>query len=211
MNELAKELAITYYNLVIGLFPTTNTLEQTIKTIGTLIDNKFSSSEIIKILISIGKVDKITPNDLPEYLWENSLTKKGVFYYHSELHITSNPPKWDPITMKEVTEPYFMEMKINYTINDLLNYYYKTLKIPIELRDEKKDIGGLTFLLDKYKKMKVEPIDFVLTLIDTANTSSTKQIINVLSISEFEVDVYNTFEVIVPTATIEKANMIVWR
>lgn len=211
MRENIENLIMSYYRLSKGILPNATTIAQTEKTVNFLIDNNYSDKDIMQILINIGKTGAILPEDLPDELWEGMLTERDVFYYHSDLHITSKPPKWDPISMKEIVEPFFMEMKIKYSINDLLTYYYTKLCVPIELRDDKKDIGAFKHLLDKYKKMKVKSLDFVLTLIDFANRDENEQIVNVLDLGKYEAEVFNHYETVIPMATFERANRIVWR
>lgn len=201
-----------YYKMMKGILPDKEVVTQTEKTVNYLIDNNFGEKEIMTTLINIGKGGAVTPNDLPNELWENSLLEKGVFYYHNILHITSPPPKWDPVTLQEEVPTYFLEMRINFTMEDLLQYYYDKMRMPIDLRDDKKEIGGLTYLLNKYKKMKVEAIDFVLSLIDFAsNNDCEEKILNALDLSKLEREVYDYYEEVTQMATYEKANMIVWR
>lgn len=211
MRKEIGELILSYYRLSKGILPSDTTIAQTEKTVNFLLDNNYSDKDIMQILINIGKTEAILPEDLPDELWEGMLTERDVFYYHSELHITSKPPKWDPISMKEIVEPFFMEMKIKYTMNDLLTYYYNSLCIPIELRDDKKDTGAFKHLLDKYKKMKVKPLDFVLTLIDFASRNEDEKIVNVLDLGKYEAEVFNHYEAVIPMATYERVNRIIWR
>lgn len=210
-QSIIENLILVYYKLSKGILPNATIIAQTEKTVSFLVDNLYSDKDIMQILINIGKTDAILPEDLPDELWDNTLTERDIFYYHSELHITSKPPKWDPISMKEIVEPFFMEMKINYTMDDLLTYYYVKTCVPLELRDEKKDVGAFKHLLDKYKKMKVTSLDFVLTLIDFATRDEKEQIVNVLDLGKYEADVYNHYEAIIPMATYERANRIIWR
>jgi hypothetical protein len=206
-----EEIVEIYYRVFSGIMPEEEIVETTKKTIAYLWDNGYDEKEIMQILIRCCVKGGINPNNLPDILWENSLLEKNAFYYHNILHITSKPPIWDPVTLTEKTEPYFMEMKIKFTMEDLLSYYYNKLLVPIELRDRKKDIGAFEHLLKKYKSMKVKPIDFVLTLIDTASLDEEIKVFNVLDLSKVEREVYDFYENTIPMAIYSKANVIVWR
>ena len=59
--------------------------------------------------------------------------------------------------------------------------------------------------------MKVKSLDFVLTLIDFANRDENEQIVNVLDLGKYEAEVFNHYETVIPMATFERANRIVWR
>lgn len=200
-----------YYKMMKGILPEEEMLCITKKTIGYLVDNGLSKEEILTTLINTGKGDAVAPTDLPESLWDNSLMEKDKFYYHNILHLTSPPPKWNPVTLQEEVSAYYLEMKIEFTEQDLLYYYYAKLRVPVELRDEKKDLGGFKFLLEKYKKMKVESLDFVLSLIDFCVDNEEIKVLNVLDLSKAEKEVYDYYEYITSMAEHDKANKIIWR
>lgn len=177
-----------------------------------LIDNNFTEKEIVKIITNCKIKDYMTPNDLPDYLWEDSLLKRDTFYYSSILQLVSAPPKWDPEKMICTSEPFYLEMKIKFTIDDLLKHYYDELKIDINLRDENKDKGALQYLLNKYKINKIENIDVILLLIEEAKITSEKPIItNPLKLQEFEGNVIAFLNNVIPNKIINKENEIIWR
>lgn len=200
-----------YYKMTKGVMPSKEMFSTTRKTVEYLIDNGLSEKEILTTLINTDSIDGVSPKDLPDSLWEGSLIKRDTFYYHNILHITSPPPRWNPVTMKEEVSKYFLEMKIEFSENDVLYYYYAKLRVPIELRDEKKDLGGIKFLLDKYKKMKVESLDFVLSLIDFCVDNEEIKVLNILDLSKAEKEVYEYYEYITSMAEHDKANKIIWR
>lgn len=177
-----------------------------------LIDNNFTEKEIVKIITNCKIKDYMTPNDLPDYLWEDSLLKRDTFYYSSILQLVSAPPKWDPEKMICTSEPFYLEMKIKFTIDDLLKHYYDELKIDINLRDENKDKGALQYLLNKYKINKIENIDVILLLIEEAKITSEKPTItNPLKLQEFEGNVIAFLNNVIPNKIINKENEIIWR
>ena len=145
---------------------TSENLKRTKATIDYLKDNKVSKDSIIEVFKSAPNNVELTLDSLPEWLWSNSLLEKGKFYYHSELRII---PK-APCMMKDgklKTQKFSREMKIMYTPQKILNYYYSTCNVRPEFRNEKKDLGALNHLLEKYKRFNfISPVDFVLFLID---------------------------------------------
>jgi hypothetical protein len=98
----------------------------------------------------------------------NLLTDSNAYYYHNALRLTPSPPvvtvdyNTGEITRK--VEPYFLEMRASFTIEDLYEYYLKheDMYNKVEL-SEAKYIGGLKWLIDKYK------LEIVLYMIDMAN------------------------------------------
>lgn len=182
--------------------------------INHLIDNGFSKKHIVRVINEVKKRDYMIPQDLPNFLWEGSLLKRDTFYYNSILQIVSSPPKWNPETMQQVSEPFFLEMKIMYTIDDLLNYYYDELQINISFRDENKDKGALQYLLNKYKIDNIESIDVVLLLIENAKACLSKSfsiITNPLKLQDFEGDVITFLNNVIPNKVAKRTNKIIWR
>ena len=154
----------------------------------------------------------ITFDDLPDKLWENSLLERNKFYYSEILHLKSKPPTWNPITFEEICEEFYLEMIINFTIDDLMNYYYEKCRIPLNLQDDKKVKGALMFLINKYDKFKAPGIDYVISLIDAAsNDIDREMILEVFEIEEYAKEVIQKFDKMIEQAEYEGANKIVWR
>ena len=154
----------------------------------------------------------ITFDDLPDKLWENSLLERNKFYYSEILHLKSKPPTWNPITFEETCEEFYLEMIINFTIDDLMNYYYEKCRIPLNLQDDKKVKGALMFLINKYDKFKAPGIDYVISLIDAAsNDIDREMILEVFEIEEYAKEVIQKFDKMIEQAEYEGANKIVWR
>lgn len=198
-----KKIVDSFIRLVYGSEPSEFYLEDMYNVSSYLLDNGFNENKIFDFFSNCD-CSTISLANLPEELWENSLLSPNRYYYHSRLHNVSKPPKWNPVTLQEEIEPFYVEMVLNFTINDLLDYYYNTLLIPIELRDAKKDIGGLEYLLRKYTRVKVSPIDFVLSLIDA---SRDYKVTNVLDIQNQELVVYEYYEDLTPRIN----PVILWR
>lgn len=164
-----------------------------------LLDNKYNDSDILKYLIS-------NNTELVDSLWDDSLLKPDTFYYHEQLTIMPGPSVWNP-NMKEESNKFYLEMKIKYTIDDLLNYYYNNLLIPVELRNTKKDSKAFEHMLKQYNKFKMQPIDFVLYLIDYSVLEGNR-ISNVFDLQKYEREVYDKTNYIIEN-TINKN--IIWR
>lgn len=198
-----------YYNL--GTEPTEFEREITKATLGHLIDNNLTEKDIINIIKDFPAKMALEPSDLPNSLWENSLLNRDTFYYHSELHITSPAPYWDFENDRIVSSRFFLEMKIQYSIRDLIQYYYKKFPRDIRLIDDKKDNGTMEYLLNKYKNIAfIEPVDFILFLIDEA-ANSDYELTEMIDLKRFETQAFSYLEYKTMNAAVEKMNKIVWR
>lgn len=180
-------------------------------TIEYLIDNNYSTKEIINIIEESNIEESFNPSSLPDSLWENSLIQRDVFYYHNSLHIKSKPPTWDPETLQVKSEPFFLEMKIRYTMDDLLDYYYNKCNIDVNLRDKKRDSGAFEFMMNRYKKIEdMQPLDFMLLVIDEA-ANSDNIFTNPLKLQDYEGEVVLNYKVFLAEAKVNNANKIIWR
>lgn len=198
-----------YYNL--GEEP--NEFEKTIteNTFNFLKDNGFQDNDIMRMLSNFPAKMALSPDDLPDYLWENSLIKRNIFYYHNELHITSPAPYWDFENDKIISSRFFLEIKIKYSIDNLIHYFYRKFPMDNDLIDNKKDKGSMEYLLNKYKNINfVEPLDFVLYLIDEAVNSEAEHI-EIIELKRFEKQAYDYLKSKTLNAAVEKMNKIIWR
>lgn len=201
-----EKITMDFYELMVGTTPSEEDVKNLNGCVLYLKDNNFSDREIFNIL-SDNKNINIKASELPSKYWEGSLLKPNTFYYHDKLRIMSKAPKWDPETLREITYPYFLEMKIMFTMDDLIEYFYQKTLIPVELRNRKNEEASFKYLLDKYKVMKTEPIDFILFLIDSAKEEDS--IYKVFDLQKYEPDVFKMFERLNSDKTIKKE--IVWR
>lgn len=199
MNEDYLDIIKTYSQLTCSCFSDINENDELKKTIYYLQDNNFTKKQIINYLFKYGSV-------LDESLWEDSILKPDTFYYHEQLTIMPGPAIWNP-NIKEQSQKFYLEMKIKYTIYDLLEYYYNELLIPIELRDTNKDKGAFEHMLKKYINFKVEPIDFVLYLIDYTKQER-KFITNVFDLQVHERETYEKINYITENNIYKN---IIWR
>lgn len=201
-----------YYANLLGRTPADiDDIRATECTIAYLEDNGLNEPEIARALLQSGKAERLTPLMLPDSLWKSSLVKRGCFYYHNTLQIASRPPHYDRALKREVMDPYFLEMKIQYTIKDLVAYFYSKLHIDLELLDEKRDAARLEALLKKYGRLSfVESLDFVLALIDYAAYDRTR-VMSVFDIEKNESAVYEQLKGKTAEAGFHGKNVIVWR
>lgn len=175
-------------------------------TIDYLYDNLFSDSDIIEIL-STFKKESIKYSDLPNSLWKDSLLKRDVYYFHSKLQILSKPPKLSIdsiITPKEIK--FFKEMKISFTKDDLLNFFYSKSNSLI-IKDYSRDIGAIEYLLKRYSNQLMEPVDICLYLIeDYAQCVS-----SLLSLTNYEVELLEKVNTIYYDNYRSRTNKIIYR
>lgn len=207
-----------YYNIVYGCIPddvTEENIEKTNKTVQYLLDAGMNDSMVIDMLTSMPRLKEIDHNDIPKSIWdikENNLLKKDTFYYHNILHIIPPAPRLN-VKSGEVKETkFFIEMIIFFTLDDLYRYYMA--RFGQLIKDKTKTIGGLKYLLNRYKNLvdRVESIDIVLNLIDTAyDNIKNKQIKNPLDLQEYENEIAESFIVRKDAADLFKTNVIVWR
>ena len=126
-----------------------------------LIDNGYSERDAQKILLD----NKLS---LEGFEYEDSIinTIENSIYYHYELQIHSKPGGFDPVTMRVIKQPYYLEMKSRYTMDQLLEYYYNKLLVPIHFRDNKRDTGAFNHLISYYRFDNIHTVDFLLFVID---------------------------------------------
>lgn len=197
---MLEKLIESYAYIVYGhTIEDENILKELRKTINYLIDNNYDKAFILSYLLEYGPV-------ISETLWHDTLLKPNTFYYHEQLTIMPGPSIWNP-NIKEQSHRFYLEMKIKYTIDDLLDYYYTELLIPVELRDRSKDKGAFEHMLKKYTKFKCEPIDFILYLIDYSKQEEAF-ITNVFDLQKYERETYEKINHIVENNIYKN---IIWR
>lgn len=159
-----------FYSEVVGYYPfdTMKERNQTAATIEYLLDCGFSYGEVVDIILkdySKSGDEIITPDNLPDRLWNNSLIERNKFYYHHELRLTK------PLGIKKKINNY-LEMKIRFTMNDLVKYFNRAFNP--EISDYKKTATQLEVMLKKFNSSTslVKPIDLVLRSIDDAKKKS---------------------------------------
>lgn len=157
-------------------------------TIDYLYDNNYNEGDIINILSKIKK-ESIKYKDLPSKLW-NGLIERDTYYFHPELQILSKPPILSissDIIIKQVK--FFKEIKISYTKQNVLNYFYCKANSKI-IKDMNRDLGSLDYLLSRYKHQLMNSLDVILYLIDDHAFETN----SLLALSNYEVDTLERIE-----------------
>lgn len=166
------DLVEYYYENKYGIYPFENNEPKirTEKTINYLKEIGYKEKEIVLIIERSEKAEALEYKNLPDDLWNESLLKKNRYYFHERLQIKSEPPKLNLKDLTFKTETFYIEMIIRFTIEDALNYFYNKCHINPFMQNIKRDIGAIQHLLIEYKHIDfIEPIDFLLNLIDYAS------------------------------------------
>lgn len=159
-----------------------------------LIDNNFSESEAIELLMN--NIEMMTDDSIIN-------TEDDTIYYHSRLQIQSKPGGFDPTTGEVINNPYYLEMRDRYTMYELLEYFYDKLNIPVEFRDEKRDSGAMNHLIASYKSFTIiTPVDFILYMIDYCVSTKTR-IGNPLELKNIAQQTYELLENMIPCTKLE--------
>lgn len=219
-----EKLINDYLSTRLGIEPSKEDYKQLTATINYLKENGKTYKDIFKILMdsntnlpedcemSALRKAIVKGCDLPDYLWENSLLQKNVYYYNNRLHICSKPPIWNPKTFQEECEPFFMEMMINFTMDDLLDMYYTECRVPLGLREKTRDLGALKHLLGKYNNLKAPNLDYIMYMIDLASQDKeTEFLANPFELENYSKQAFMELENIVKEATLNNSNKIIWR
>jgi hypothetical protein len=205
-----------YYINTLGYYPHDTDRQKLITKATTdyMLESGISEAEVIKAIETSMSSDCLTPDALPDWLWENSLVERDTYYCHHVLHLVPPAPRFNPHKKTEKASSFYLEMRIRFTIDQLVDYFYDTLMISKDLVDRKRDAGSFKYLLGKYSKLGfVQPLDFVLSLIDAVNADKNQiaPVTNVLDIARYEADVHDRLKRMTAQATLYKTNRIIWR
>jgi len=205
-----------YYINTIGYYPHDTDKEKLITkaTVEYLLECGISEAEVIRAIETSKSSDCFTPDTLPNWLWNDSIMERNVYYYHHALHVTSPAPRFNPHTNVETKTKFYMEMRIRFTMDQLVDYFYDTSMISKDLVDRKRDTGSFNYLLNKYSKLGfVRSLDFVLSLIDAINADKNQvaPVTNVLDIARYESEVHEKLKRMTAQAELYKTNRIIWR
>lgn len=92
----------------------------------------------------------------------DNLVDPDHFYYHSQLHLTPPPPvtrvNLETGEIEEVSEPWYLEIRCSYRLDDLLDYYLS--RFPAEESEMDRIIGAMKWLVRRYD------LDLILFMID---------------------------------------------
>ena len=164
-----------------------------------LLDNGYTDKEANKILID-------TKLNIDNYEHSDSILDSiNIVFRHHELQIHSKPGGFDPATCTVIKRPYYLEMKVRYTMDNLLNYYYTKLIVPPLFRDEKRDIGAFNHLINSFKSPVIDSVDFILFVIDYAASNEYKTN-NPLDLKNWFQSTYEYLEQFVLSTKLELVN-----
>ena len=92
-----------------------------------------------------------------------NLLNSKKFYYHNALRLTSAPPcreiDYNSGEIRIINQPYFLEMKASYSIDDLIDYYIKQIRPSNHANAKARFKGSFNYLLKSYS---VEEILFMI-------------------------------------------------
>lgn len=194
-----------YYDFVVGEQPE-EVDKSTELLFAHLLESGCSNKALLGAIIEeFPNKDKLTINDIPDSLWEGSLLERNKFYFHKELQILSPPPTWDK------SFPFYIEMKIQYAVDDILKYFIKRFNINEDWMNKEKELGSIKYLLKDYKKFSfMDPVDFLLHLIDYTYSIGTKAI-SIYDISNKDTEYAELIELDINNAKASKKNKVIWR
>lgn len=136
-----------------------------------------------QVVANIYHMDEIMAKKEPP----NNLLEPHVFYYHNLLREVSPPTKIvkDPATGKMVrqTQPFFLEMKKRFTMQELMDYWYEQMEIKPNEHMIRQDEGKFKYILGNYT------LDEVLFAIDASKTLRKERQLRLLR-NAFELDKY---------------------
>jgi hypothetical protein len=155
-----------YYSNYCGVVDNEKDIDVTRATIEYLVDNGKKDTEILAILEQCAGKTRIGHEDLPDSVWDG-LIERGKFYYHHSLQLIPEA-RFDSKTCTEIKTPFYLEIKCSFSYDDLIQYFMKQLGIDPELFDRQRYIGQFEFLLKTSRFSFVEPLDFILAMIDNA-------------------------------------------
>lgn len=194
--------ANTYATFYLGVMPEGEAFNRVNAFFGYLHDAGISEREIHDLMWNTEDIESISFDRIPSSFWEGSLIQKGVFYTHSALRIISKTPTMKNGVIEEM--PYSLEMKIRFTIDDLIDYYIEIVRPPASLIDKKRISGGLTYLLEKYSRIEHgTSLDFVLRLIDASKNKH----VDPMRLADNEVSVFEQHK----RETLNSKGVVVWR
>lgn len=201
-----------YFQNVLGHCPSETLWLPTRSSIAYMMDNGMFGQEITAELRR-HDTPAIFPKDLSNILWKDSLLKKDHFYFHKELQIVSPAP----VLKKDGTiscEDDFLVMRIKYTPQDILDYFYARLPQQEQLLCEPKtDIKTVSYILNRFENVDyVEPVDLLLCLIDDyTNSTENKNTKGLISVLNSLQNVLSWYQSDAKNAAAAGKNKIRWR
>lgn len=208
MFDTINDYADFYFNFMIGEYPDNfEDYKKTANLFQYLIDAGINDGDIYMITGLVKPKSCLSIEDIPLSLWENSLLEKDKFYFHKELQVTPPPPGWDT----DEDYVFYKEMKIRYTLDDVLDYFIRVSGVRAEWVARDKEIGSIKYLLKEYKKFKfIEPIDFILHLIDYCSSCGI-ELNSIYDLRNEEIKLAEMLELDILNAKAKGKDKVIWR
>ena len=153
------------------------TKKDILKIVSFLITNHYTDKEIINAINENQLNTLITKTSCSE-----NLINPNRIYFHKELRLTAKTVEvefdYNTGTYIKKEEPYFLEMKSTYTINNLKQYFIKVLN-PIKNMDTNRINGAFKWLTEHYD------LEILLFMIDNAFEDDLKNVRNPLQIRDY--------------------------
>ena len=156
----AKELARLFTDTFLSFEPNIKWKKRTLKDIEDLLEH-YNDTDIVETIKTfkeqypdrkvyyvsdVFRKSRKTPTPSPD-----NLMKPDSFYYHDELRVVPPMPvekvREDGSSYLHI-EPFYLEMRESYTLEDLLTYFQRKMKTASI--DKRKDIGALRYLVNSY-------------------------------------------------------------
>lgn len=209
VNDIITIISVLRKNIDHKILPQLKTIIEYLRA------NGIKDDDIVEILAHCPD-ENLSFENLPGALWENSLLKQNVYYYHKELQIREGGTFYDLKRGEYLTKPYSVVIKIQYTCEDLVRYFYRTACTSKMIQNMERDIGACQYFLDRYKTIEIEntsaeAIDLLLYIIDfAANSDHDIKFMNLLEIINlYMAKAYSAFEMYVLNCHYYKINKMV--
>lgn len=126
-----------------------------------------------------------------------NILKQNIFYLHNQLRISSKPAQIDfdlnTGEFKKVVEDYFLELRADFTMDELIEYYFKHTNL---YENKSKSLirakGALAWLVEKYS------LEQVLFMIDEADnhiqSCNLPKLKNILDVQDYYAAAKETYQ-----------------
>lgn len=208
MYDTVNIYADFYFNFLIGEFPEdVENYRKTSNFFQYLEDCGLSDGEIYMVAGMVKPKMFLTIEDIPDKIKKDSLIEMDKYYFHKELIVTPPPPGWNT----EEDYQFYKEIKVRYTLEDVLDYFIKATGTRADWIARDKEIGSIKYLLKEYKKFKfIEPVDFILHLIDYC-VSSNDEINTIYDLRNKEIELAEALEIDIANAVARGKHLTIWR
>lgn len=137
--------------------------KELVRSLKACLDKGWNSHEIIQAFRVYKKKGYELEFDVTKMMRGRSATPNLMnsrrFYYHNALRLTAAAPKreinYDSGEIISVNEPYFLEMKASFNVDDLVDYYVRHIKPETRKDTASRYKGVFSYLLKSYNVEEV--------------------------------------------------------